>query len=410
MMNQQFGLLGKQLGHSMSPLIQSYFGVSSYDLIPKEEDELAALFADFPYQGINVTIPYKKAVIPFLDDLDPVAHETGSVNCIVVRNGKRVGYNTDAYGFHFMLRQSPVTVYHKVCTIIGTGGVSMPIARILDQENAKEIRFLSHQDNTPEGLAKLRNTEILVNASPVGMYPNTEESPVPLKSFPFLEGVLDVIANPYRTRLIQEAEKRKIPCCGGLPMLVAQAKASAELFLQHSISDARMKDILSDVTHDMLNVVLIGMPGSGKTTAGQKVAELLERPFFDSDQEVVKRAGMPIPDIFRTQGEEGFRKLETEVLRDLASRTGIVLSTGGGCVTRQENHPLLRQNGFCVYLDTPLEQLSMKNRPLSTDRFALLRLFQSRNNLYHELAHVVVKRQDTKDDTASLIIKEFKGF
>ena len=197
----------------MSPLIQSYFGVTSYDLIQKEEEELDAFFSDFPYQGINVTIPYKKAVIPYLDDLDPVAHEIGSVNCIISRNGKLIGYNTDSYGFHFMLRQSPVTVYHKVCTIIGTGGVSMPIARVLDQENAKEIRFLSHKDNTPEGLVKLRNTEILINASPVGMYPNTEESPVPLKSFPFLEGVLDVIANPYRTLLIQEAENRKIPCC-----------------------------------------------------------------------------------------------------------------------------------------------------------------------------------------------------
>lgn len=394
----------------MSPQIQNHFGVSDYSLISIEEDELPGFFDSFPYQGINVTIPYKKAVLPYLDDLDPIAYETGSVNCIVVKNGKKIGYNTDAYGFRFMLRKSPVTVYHKVCTIIGTGGVSMPIARILEQENAKEIRFLSHAENTEDGLTEYRNTEILVNASPVGMYPHAGVSPVPFNAFPFLEGVLDVIANPYRTMLIQEAEARKIPCCGGLPMLVAQAKASAELFLQHSISDARMTDILSDVTHEMQNIILIGMPGSGKSTVGQVVAERLGRPFFDSDQEIVKKIGKSIPDIFRTLGEEEFRKAENAVLNELTSRTGIVLATGGGCVTRKENFPLLRQNGFCVYLDTPLEQLSMINRPLSTDRYALLRLFQARNNLYHELAHTVVKRQKSIDETASLVLKEFNRF
>lgn len=378
-----FGLLGEKLGHSFSPQIHSRLGSYTYRLFETPRDGLEAFLRSGTFAGLNVTIPYKKEVIPFCETLSPLAERIGSVNTVTVdADGKLHGYNTDYFGFCRMLEEAHISVAGEHCVVIGAGGASATVCVALQDLGARKVTVVTHKENTPEKIASLADAGILVNTSPEGMYPNNGRSPVDLALLPSLRGVADLIFNPLKTALLLQAEERGIPCAGGLIMLVAQAKQASELFQGKTISDARIGVITREIRRQCENILLIGMPGSGKSVIGSRVAKRLHKPFVDTDAEIEKRAGKSIPEIFAEDGEEAFRRLETQVLADVTARSGQVIATGGGVVTRPENLPSLRQNGRVVFLERPVELLARKGRPLSSSEEAVKKLYKERYPLY----------------------------
>ncbi len=408
MSHNVFGLIGHPLGHSISPKIQSHFGIKNYELFDVLPNELQSFLTERQFDGVNVTIPFKKAVVPYLDELDDTASATGSVNVILNDGQKLVGYNTDCFGFHYLLKASDIRAYHKKCTIIGTGGVSASIEKVLYDEGAESVRFITHAQADAGDFSAFQSTDILINATPAGMYPDTDNKPLSLDSFPWIEAYIDVIANPYRTRLLQQAEARKLPCAGGLPMLIGQAAKSAELFSNSAVSSYKIDEALERFSKEILNIILIGMPGSGKSTVGKILAEATCRDFYDTDKIIEESTGRKISEIINTDGEAAFRKMEAETIKDLGSKTGLVIATGGGCVTTRSNLPFLRQNGYCVYLNVPLNDLDVKDRPLSSDKYALLRMFNQRHPIYASLSDVTIQRRDTPQETAEAIKNAFR--
>ena len=378
-----YGLLGEKLGHSFSPLIHSRLGSYEYRLFEVPREELGNFLRSGSFAGLNVTIPYKKEVIPYCETLSPLAERIGSVNTVTVDEERKLhGYNTDYFGFCQMLEEAKITVAGEHCVVIGAGGASATVCVALQDLGASRVTVVTHQENTPEKIASLSDAGILVNTSPVGMYPNNGKSPVDLALLPSLRGVADLIFNPLKTALMLQAEALGIPCAGGLTMLTAQAKQASELFQGKEISDARIPAITREIRRQCENIILVGMPGCGKSVIGNRVAKRLGKPFVDTDAEIELRAGKPIPQIFEQEGEEAFRRLETQVLADVTSRSGCVIATGGGVVTRPENHPLLKQNGRIVFLERPVELLSRKGRPLSSSEEAVKRLYTERLPLY----------------------------
>ena len=397
-----YGLLGEKLGHSFSPLIHSRLGRYEYRLFEVPREELRNFLRSGSFAGLNVTIPYKKEVIPFCETLSPLAQRIGSVNTVTVdAQGKLHGYNTDYFGFCQMLRKAKIDVAGEHCVVIGAGGASATVCVALEDLGASRITVVTHKENTPEKIASLSDAGILVNTSPVGMYPNNGKSPVDLALLPSLRGVADLIFNPLKTALMLQAEALGIPCAGGLTMLTAQAKQASELFQDKRISDARIPAITREIRRQCENIVFVGMPGCGKTVIGSHVARRLGKPFVDTDAEIELRAGKPIPQIFEQEGEEAFRLLETQVLADVTSRSGCVIATGGGVVTRPENHPLLKQNGRIVFLERPVELLSRKGRPLSSSEEAVQRLYAERLPLYLAVSDLRVRNIRSVPDAVS---------
>lgn len=401
----EYGLLGEKLGHSFSPQIHHALGEYDYQLLPTPPEAVEELFRRRDFRGLNVTIPYKRTVIPLCDQVDPAAAAIGAVNTVVNRGGVLTGYNTDVDGVIYLARRTGVELAGKKVVILGSGGTSHTVRAAARALGAGEIVVISRggADNYTN-LARHAGAQVLINTTPVGMFPDCGRAPVDLDQFPRLTGVLDVVYNPLRTALILAAEERGLPCSGGLPMLVAQAKRAAELFTGERIPDERTEDILHSLVAELRNIVLIGMPGCGKTTVGQALAERLGRPFVDLDREIVRRAGCPIPEIFARQGEEAFRALEHEVVRDVGARTGLVVSTGGGVVTRRENFAPLRQNGVILHLRRALDRLPVDGRPVS-QRTDLHRLWQQRAPLYASFAQGEVRNDGPLDDTLEQIRK-----
>lgn len=394
-----FGLLGEKLGHSFSPLIHSRLGEYEYRLFEVPREELGDFLRSGSFAGLNVTIPYKKEVIPYCATLSPLAERIGSVNTVTVdAEGKLHGYNTDYFGFCQMLEEAKITVAGEHCMVIGAGGASATVCVALQDLGARQITVVTHKENTPEKIASLSDAGILVNTSPVGMYPNNGRSPVDLALLPSLRGVADLIFNPLKTALMLQAEALGIPCAGGLTMLTAQAKQASELFQGKEISDARIPAITREIRRKCENIVFVGMPGCGKSVIGSRVAKRLGKPFVDTDAEIELRAGKPIPQIFEQDGEEAFRRLETQVLANVTARSGCVIATGGGVVTRPENHPLLRQNGRIVFLERPVELLSRKGRPLSSSEEAVKRLYTERLPLYLAVCDLRVRNTRSVPD------------
>lgn len=360
------GLLGKKLGHSYSPRIHGYLADYSYELFERDPEQLEHFLKNEKFTGLNVTIPYKKAVIPYCHRLSPRAEVLGAVNTVVRQSdGTLIGHNTDYFGFQSMVSKSGLDVSCKKVLVLGSGGASATAVAVLKELGAQVIVISRTGEDNYTNLAKHHDAAVIVNTTPVGMYPNTQESPVCLDSFPQLEGVLDVVYNPSNTALLQQAEKRALVTQNGLWMLVAQAKESAEWFTGRIISDDVIPSIYKTLQQQMKNLILIGMPGSGKSTIGSLLAKRLNRVFIDADAEIVKKAGCSIPEIFSTSGEEGFRKIETQVLCELGKSSGLVIATGGGCVTREENYPLLHCNGTIIQLRRDVHQLPTDGRPLS---------------------------------------------
>ena len=400
------GLLGRTLGHSYSPAIHRQLAGYSYDLFETEPEALSAFLQSGCFDGLNVTIPYKKDIIPYCAELSETARAIGAVNTIVRRtDGTLWGDNTDAYGFSMLVQSSGAEIRGKKALIFGSGGASATAQYVLRQMGAREVVVISrHGTNSYENLDRHADTEIAVNTTPVGMYPNTGVSPVDLSRFPKLEAALDVVYNPARTKFLLEAERLGLKRANGLLMLVAQAKKSCEDFLGEPIADERIGAITKALTAQMQNVILIGMPGSGKTTIGTRLAAQLGRTFLDADTVLEQKAGIPIPEIFRLEGEEGFRQRETAVLAELGKRSGCVIATGGGCVTRPENEPLLRQNAAVIWLQRALDRLPVAGRPVSrcTTPEAL---YAQRAAAYARFSDGTADNNGTPDETVRQILE-----
>ena len=378
-----YGLLGETLGHSFSPQIHACLGDYEYKLFEVAPEDLGDFLRSGSFEGLNVTIPYKRAVMPYLAEISENAKAIGSVNTItVLPNGTLRGDNTDYDGFLYLVRRSGIAVNSKKALVLGTGGASLPVKKVLSDLGAREIISISRTgENNYQNLEKHFDADLIVNTTPVGMYPNNLQAPLSLDGFSLLSGVLDIVYNPQKTQLILDAEQRGIPAFSGLTMLVAQAKRAAELFLNTNIDDRKNDEIYETLSRQMKNIVLVGMPGCGKSTVGKALAKRLSRPFFDADQEIVKRAGKSIPEIFQTEGEAGFRKIETEVLFDLCRQSGAVIATGGGAVTVPKNHGILRQNSLVVFINRDIAVLPTNGRPLS-EQNDLHEMFRQRLPLY----------------------------
>ena len=394
-MTKKYGLLGRKLGHSWSPQIHTLLCGYEYGLHEVEPEDLGAFLSTTDLAGMNVTIPYKKDVVPFCAELSPAAKAIGSVNTLVRRPGGWYGDNTDYAGFVAMTEQCGISVKGRKALVFGTGGASLAVLAALRDLGAEPIVSISRSgpDNY-QNLARHADAEILVNTTPLGMYPNTGVSPVELRDFPACKAVLDVVYNPLRTKLLLDAEALGIPHAGGLTMLVAQARRSAEQFADVSIADSRVTEIVNTLAGQMENIVLIGMPGCGKSAVGRRLAPVIGRPFIDADDVLEQNAGMTIPEIFAAEGEEGFRRRETETLAELGKRSGIILATGGGCVTRAENYPLLHQNGRIFWIQRDINNLPTEGRPLSQQN-ALSDLYERRRDLYAAFAdHIIVSDEN----------------
>ncbi len=393
------GLLGRKLGHSYSPQIHRLLGDYEYTLFEKEPEELEDFLKSGSFRGLNVTMPYKQSVIPYLDALTPVAQRLGAVNTVVFRDGKRIGHNTDYFGFQYLVQKSGLEVASKKALVLGSGGACKTAVAVLEGLGATVTVISRNGENNYENLDLC--ADLLVNTTPVGMYPNTGCTPVDLSRFQNLKGVLDVVYNPARTQLLMDAETLGIPAFGGLSMLVAQAKEAAEWFTGTTIDDREIARIEGILRWQTENIILIGMPGCGKTTVGKQLAEALNRPFVDTDALIEKEAGMSIPEIFEQLGEAHFRVLETQAAAEVGKQSGLVIATGGGIVTRPENYPLLHQNGRIFRLHRDVHLLATDGRPLSQK---LHTLYRNRQGFYAKFADHFVDNGGSIEKTVEDIL------
>ena len=399
------GLLGGKLGHSYSPQIHSRLSAYSYELFEKSPEELEDFLKNGNFTGLNVTIPYKKSVIPYCAELSPRAKELGAVNTIVRQaDGTLIGHNTDYYGFERMLQTSGLNVSGKKVLVLGSGGASNTAVAVLNAHKSNTVVISRSGENNYGNLHLHRDAAVIVNATPVGMYPKVGVSPVDITLFPKLEGVLDLIYNPARTQLLLEAESRGLVTVNGLEMLVAQAKESAECFTGSAISDDMIPAIHRQLKNQMENIILIGMPGCGKSTVGNLVSGITGKKFVDADAYLVEKAKKSIPEIFADVGEAGFRKLETEILAELGKESGLVIATGGGCVTRERNYPLLHQNGTVFWLQREITKLPTDGRPLS-QATELSKMYRIRKPMYERFADHTVDNNADPETAASAIIR-----
>ena len=399
-----YGLLGRKLSHSYSPLIHNYFGNQSYDLFEVEPDSLGDFLRSNPFQGINVTIPYKKDVIPYCHELSPIAKRLGAVNTIVrTQNRTLYGHNTDYFGFQYMLNKSGLSVADKKVLVLGSGGASVTVKAVLEDHGAN-VTVISRSGQNNYGNINIHaDASVIVNTTPVGMYPHNGTSPIDISIFPALDGILDLIYNPARTKLIMDAEARGLIAMSGLWMLVAQAYEAARLFAVSEISPNQITQIHNQIYKQMQNRILIGMPGSGKSTLGRLLANATGREFVDADMKIEEYANMPIPEIFEKYGEAYFRKIETEVLTNLCKESGLVIATGGGCVTRTDNYPLLHQNGIIYWIQRDVNSLPTDGRPLSQNN-SLHRMFQERKPLYEKFSDFTIENNGQISQTLQHIL------
>ena len=402
------GLLGEKLGHSYSHQIHKRLADYSYLLYEKAPEELEAFLTGGEFHGLNVTIPYKKTVLSYCSELSPQAKMLGAVNTIVRRNdGTLIGHNTDYFGFRSMATRAGISYAGKKVLVLGSGGASNTVCAVMRELGAQVIVISRNGENNYANLHMHSDCAVIVNATPVGMYPHTGISPVDLALFPKLEYVMDLIYNPAKTKLLLDAEARGIPTQNGLWMLVAQAAESSQWFTNQPINPDKISQIYRELQSQMLNIVLIGMPGCGKSTIGKLLAQRLGKAFADSDAEIEAAAGCSIPEIFQTKGEEPFRCLETAALTKLAKQSACVIATGGGCVTRAENLPILRQNAVVVWIKRDISSLPSDGRPLS-QAGPLEQMYQIRKPLYKSFADIIVENKTTAEDTAEQIIRHLE--
>ena len=400
------GLLGEKLAHSYSPFIHKEFGDYEYRLYEVEPGKLRYFIENGDWDGLNVTIPYKRDVVTFCDSLTPIAKALGSVN-VLVRNGDGTitGDNTDAYGFEKLLEKTGVSVAGKKALVLGNGGASASVREVLKNAGAKVTVISRNGENNYNNLELNADAEVIVNTTPVGMYPDNGEKLLDLKNFPKCGLVVDIIYNPARTALILQAEELGIPCAGGLYMLVAQAKRAAELFSGQPIDDSETDRVEKLLGEEMENIILIGMPGCGKSTVAGLLGIFAEKDVIEIDRLIEKKAGMSIPEIFESRGEAGFRKLESEVIAEVSKLSDKIISTGGGCVTVPSNYGLLHQNGKIVWIKRDIEKLSREGRPLS-QKNDLADMYTVRRPLYEMFADFEADNNGDAEETARSIMKK----
>ncbi len=397
------GLLGRKLGHSYSPQIHNQLADYSYELFEKEPDTLESFLSHGDFRGINVTIPYKKEVIRFCNELSDRAKTLGAVNTIVrCPDGSLMGHNTDYFGFFSMIQMSGLSLTGKKVLVLGSGGASVTAVAVLEELGAETVVVSRSGPNNYDNICYHRDASAIINTTPVGMYPQTNATPIHLDIFDNLEGVFDLIYNPARTRLLQEAENRGLVAQNGLWMLIAQAKESAEWFSGKRIDNSIIPLIHDRMQKQMQNIVLIGMPGSGKSTVGRLLAERLGRKFIDTDSEIERCSGMKIPEIFSAEGETGFRAKETEVLSELGKHSRLVIATGGGCITQEKNYALLHQNGTIVWLNRDIDKLPTNGRPLSQNN-DLEKMYQKRRPLYASFVDYSIDNNGDVDHTVKML-------
>ena len=408
----KYGLIGERLSHSFSKTIHEQLGYE-YELCEIAKSELEGFMLKRAFVGINVTIPYKEAVLPYLDEIDEMARQIGAVNTVVNREGKLYGYNTDYYGMSALFAHAQIDASGKKAVILGTGGTSKTAYAVLKSLGAKEIIKVSRSGRdgaiTYEELKeKHSDIEIIVNTTPAGMYPDLFSSPVDISQFGELLGVIDAVYNPINSTLVQAARERGISSEGGLYMLVAQALKASELFTDTKYPSYMLDVIFEGIKAEKENVVLIGMPASGKSTVGRLLSEKLSCDFVDTDELILDQIKMPIKDFFTLYGEERFRDVESEVIRSIAGRGGIVIATGGGAILRKENISALKYNGKLYFIDRPLDKLiPTESRPLSSDRASIEQRFNERYSTYCDCCDL---RIDASGDAMTVVDKILESF
>ena len=396
--NLGVGLLGHPLGHSFSPVIFQHLG-EEYKLYDVEKEGAEAIIKGGNFVGLNVTVPHKKTAFESVDFLDKTAALCGAVNTVILRGGLTYGYNTDFYGMKAMIEYYGIDVKAKVVAIFGRGGTAGMAKVLMEHLGAKSVTMLGRTD-TPD----YENTEIIVNATPVGMYPNCDNAVCDVAAFKKLSGVVDAVYNPLRTRLIYQAKKAGIPACNGLYMLVAQAVKSYDIFFNKTTPRENIDEIFKQILWEQSNIVIVGMPSSGKTVIGQYIAASAKKRFVDVDAEIVRKAGMSIPEIFERYGEEYFRDLEQSVVAELSNGRGLLIATGGGSVIRKANRGALAQNGFVVFLQRDTDLLETTGRPLSKDKETIKKLFIERLPYYKEIADFEVENNGDIESCKQKII------
>jgi len=408
MADKIYGLLGRKLGHSWSVPIHNALGCEDYRLIELEPDELGAFLQRPDIGGLNVTIPYKRDVMAYCDVIDEATKAIGSVNTIVRReDGKLCGYNTDAAGFRWLAERTGIDLEGRKVLILGSGGASLTVQAAARTAGAGEVVVVSRSGpNNYNNLVRHIDAEIIVNATPVGMYPNNGEKLIDLEQFPQCCGVLDLIYNPRWTAMLVQAKLMGIPCSGGLPMLVAQAVAAEELFFGKKIPVSENERIHSMLIHQNTNIVLIGMPGAGKTTIGNALAKMIGREAIDIDDCILERTGRTSETIIREDGEPAFREIEHQVTADIGKMTGKIILTGGGVIKIPRNFACLHQNGRVYHLLRDLDKLPTDGRPLSQIT-RLETMWEERKTLYSAFRDLAVDNNGTIENSAATIWREF---
>lgn len=404
-----YGLLGEHLPHSFSPQIHLALGNHDYNLFEVAPDNLESFMKEHNFKGINVTIPYKKAVIPYLDFVSPEAEKIGAVNTVTVRDGKLYGDNTDYFGFVYMLQKSGINVSGKKSVVLGGGGASATVQAVLRDFGASEVVVVDlNTENNYQNLYLHYDAEIIVNTTPVGMYPHNLTSLVNLDDFKNITGVLDVVYNPLKTKLILDAEARNIPCSAGLSMLVAQAKKAHEIFFDTQIDTSVCEKIENVLKMQMCNIVLIGMAGCGKSTIGKVLSEKLGKELVDTDEMIENVENMPIPEIIEKYGEVHFRNCENAAVILAGREKECIIATGGGVITRPENYNPLKQNGIIVFINRDADLLPTNGRPLS-QMYGVKALYEKRMPLYRQFADIEIDGDGTVAEVAERIIKEINA-
>lgn len=400
-----FGLLGRSLSHSYSPRIHSLLGNPGYGIYEREPEDVERFVKEWPFRGINVTIPYKKTVLPFCHELSPTAKALGAVNTLVRReDGTLFGHNTDVFGFRSLLERLDVPLSGKKVLVLGSGGASVTAVAVLESLGARPVVISRSGENNYNNLALHRDAALMVNATPVGMYPHIHAAPLSLKDFPKLEGVADMVYNPARTKLLLEAEELGIPHVNGLWMLVAQAWESAGLFAGKELPRELMGSVYEKLRRETENIVLIGMPGCGKSTIAALLSQKLGRPWVDADEAFEKETGLSPAQYLQAHGEAPFRAQETKVLEGLCKDSGQIIATGGGCVTIPENRGLLRCNGKVFWLLRDISRLSTEGRPLS-QKYTPQALYQAREPLYRQYADEAIDNNGAPEAAAQRIME-----
>ena len=409
----KYGCIGEHLKHSFSKEIHNALTDYEYDILEIPKDEFADFTEKRDFSAINVTIPYKEVIIPYMHYIDSHAKEIGAVNTVVNRSGKLYGYNTDFYGMCELIRHAGIELQDKKVVILGTGGTSktaLAVAKALLAKGAIRVSRTSREDaiSYEELYEKHRDTDVIINTTPCGMFPNISGCAVDISKFKNLSGVIDAVYNPLRSTMVLDAKKQKVPAEGGLYMLVAQAVRASEIFIDTKYPDGETERIFKKMLRDKENIVLIGMPASGKTTVGNILAKKMNRQIIDTDELIVRREGKAISDIFRENGEDYFRRAESDVISEVSSMTGVIISTGGGAVLKKSNVDSLKKNGRLYFIDRPLEALiPTSDRPLASTRAAIEKRYNERYSTYLSSSDVTIDASSGAEDVAEKIERNF---